>query len=418
MVLFRALGALQIVVVVYISLAAVYTTCNLLGILDYALKLDLSNDGARVPHLSEFPSRTETLELSEKLFLSKAFAQSMHPSRIIPYFYRATANLEADDITITTLVTSNRFEVFKKLVESYKGPISVAIHIKDTTEEIQAFLDSLHQLYISTPLMSAYVDVHLMIDHFDRQFNTWRNIARLFARTDYVMMLDVDFAVCTDFRSSVRKSRLIMDKLKSGNAALVVPAFEYVKQSDGVDQGKFARTKKALVSLVQQGLVDVFHRSWAPGHNSTDYKRFYAARPGEVYKVTKYQSAYEPYIIFKKEGPPWCDERFVGYGGNKAACLFEMYLSGVAFYVLADHFLIHQSHQYEEEARKTERKYNKKIYSDFKEEACLRYLKRFYDQGILDTTQGYNVQEECKKIKGFSRIAAQVCKVLPVLIIV
>ena len=46
-----------------------------------------------------------------------------------------------------------------------------------------------------------------------------------------------------------------------------------------------------------------------------------------------------------------CDERFAGYGANKAACLFEMYLSGVSFYVLSDHFLIRQSHTYEEEAR-------------------------------------------------------------------
>ena len=49
-----------------------------------------------------------------------------------------------------------------------------------------------------------------------------------------------------------------------------------------------------------------------------------------------------------------CDERFVGYGGNKAACLFEMYLAGVSFYVLTDHFIIHQNHLYEESARKNE----------------------------------------------------------------
>jgi Glycosyl-transferase for dystroglycan len=86
-----------------------------------------------------------------------------------------------------------------------------------------------------------------------------------------------------------------------------------------------------------------------------------------------------------------CDERFTGYGGNKAACLFEMYLSGISFYVLSEHFLIHQSHSYEEEVRKSEvstpllllnatnilakkRKYNRRIHSDFKEETCLRYL--------------------------------------------
>lgn len=49
----------------------------------------------------------------------------------------------------------------------------------------------------------------------------------------------------------------------------------------------------------------MFHKSWAPGHNSSDYPRFYSAAPGEVYRIRQYQSAYEPYVIFKKEGPPW-----------------------------------------------------------------------------------------------------------------
>jgi len=73
-----------------------------------------------------------------------------------------------------------------------------------------------------------------------------------------------------------------------------------------------------------------------------------------VYKTTQYSPAYEPYTIFARDGPPWCDERFVGYGGNKAACLFEMYISGMSFFVLGDHFIIHQSHPYEENARRSE----------------------------------------------------------------
>ena len=131
--------------------------------------------------------------------------------------------------------------------------------------------------------------------------------------------------------------------------------------------------------------------------------------------MTQYQAGYEPYVVVRKDAGGWCvslprqgsqpgcsytcvcgrcDERFTGYGGNKAACLFEMYLSGVSFYVLSDHFLIHQSHTYEEEARKNEvsehtfsselcaiqitrpkqRRYNRKIHSDFKEETCLRFF--------------------------------------------
>lgn len=59
--------------------------------------------------------------MDEDLFLSKAFANSMRPSKIIPFFYRASERLDREDITITTLITSNRFQVFARLVERYQG---------------------------------------------------------------------------------------------------------------------------------------------------------------------------------------------------------------------------------------------------------------------------------------------------------
>ncbi|KAG2369267.1 glycosyl-transferase for dystroglycan-domain-containing protein [Suillus spraguei] len=335
------------------------------------------------------------IPISEDIFLSKAFSQSMHPLKVVPYYYRASRTFEQNDISITTLVTFNRFKVCSGL--AIVCPISATVHVKPSATH--ALLDALHDLYTSTPAMSTYVDIHLVLTPFDRQLNTWRNTARLFARTEFVMMLDVDFAICTNFRSAIRASldAKIGRILKEGHGALVVPAFEYMT-SDMIQE--------TLLSLVKAKKIDMFHRTWAPGHNSTDYPRFYSAVPGEVYKVTQYHPAYEPHVIFRKEGPPWCDERFIGYGGNKAACLYEMYLSGMSFYVLADHFLVHQSHPYEEEARKLERKSNRKIYQDFKEEVCLRYLKRHYDSGTLNTSYGYNVQEECKKTRGVSKIAA------------
>jgi hypothetical protein len=120
----------------------------------------------------------------------------------------------------------------------------VTLHINNTPKAIFTVLDSLHTLYTSTPKASTHVDVHLIIDSFDRQFNTWRNIARLFARTSFVMMLDVDFALCTDFRTSIRSSKAVMDKLKGGRVALVVPAFEYVNRSEGMNQSTFPRDKE------------------------------------------------------------------------------------------------------------------------------------------------------------------------------
>ena len=92
--------------------------------------------------------------------------------------------------------------------------------------------------------MSTNVDVHLIIDSFDRQFNSWRNVARLFARTNYVMMLDVDFAICTDFREAIRSSNIVMDKLREGQSALVIPAFEFINHSEGLDSDRFPKDKE------------------------------------------------------------------------------------------------------------------------------------------------------------------------------
>jgi hypothetical protein len=102
----------------------------------------------------------------------------------------------------------------------------------------------------------------------------------------------------------------------------------------------------------------MFHSSWQPGHTPTNYSTFFSSRPGEVYPASltadlKAPHSYEPYAIFRRDAP-WCDERFVGYGGNKAACLWEIHLSGVDFWVLADDWLIHRSHSYAEKERARE----------------------------------------------------------------
>lgn len=152
-------------------------------------------------------------------------------------------------------------------------------------------------MYHSTPHFLSYVDVHLAFSPFSRktytdpgdggktnsngegeggrQFNVWRNVARLFARTEFVMMLDVDFAVCTDWRAAVRSAlqgaeadhmlsngiarrsdhasastpemthAQIATMLREGSAALVIPVFEYATQEDGEDQNTFPQNKQA-----------------------------------------------------------------------------------------------------------------------------------------------------------------------------
>ena len=82
--------------------------------------LDSSGLGRYLHDLGLY-NATSAPSLFQDTLISKAFSQSLHPTRIIPYFYRASGVFEQDDVTITTLVTSNRFRILKQLVERYRG---------------------------------------------------------------------------------------------------------------------------------------------------------------------------------------------------------------------------------------------------------------------------------------------------------
>ncbi|PHZ17731.1 uncharacterized protein RHIMIDRAFT_285039 [Rhizopus microsporus ATCC 52813] len=326
---------------------------------------------------------------------SKIFSSSMGLDHITPYYFKATKINNQEDITLATLVTRNRFAVLSRLATNYKGPISAAIHINDDQEKTKT-IQELNKIYRSNPDMQAYVDIHLIIDKYDRQFNMWRNIAKLFTRTEYLMMLDVDFHLCTDFRKSIWQNAELATMLRSGKVAFVVPAFEYLDQKDGLDWRTFPTKKSQLVDQVNNLKLDSFHSTWVSGHGATNYSYWYTA--DQTYPVTQYEYSYEPYIIYKKEGTPWCDERFIGYGANKAACLYEIYISGVDFWVLPNDFLIHQSHQYANHDRTRERVHNKELYANFRKEVCLRYSRKYVIENTWYTPAADNMKKVCTDI--------------------
>ncbi|KAI7905861.1 glycosyl-transferase for dystroglycan-domain-containing protein [Cokeromyces recurvatus] len=369
---------------------------------DEELKSIVYFDDQMTSVLDNEPEPVNTLNTVNSVLQSKTFSGAMGPSEITPYYIKATENFNTEDISISTIVTNDRFPILSRLATKYQGPISAAIHINDD-EKKKAVLAELDELFEENPYMKRYVDVHLIVDKYDRQFNMWRNVAKLYARTDYIMMLDIDFYLCTDFRKVILENPDLMAMLNEGHTAFVIPAFEYIAQSDGFDYTHFPKSKDELLKEVfEDEKLDMFHRSWERGHSSTNYHKWYTAT--EPYRVEEYNFSYEPYIVFKRQTSPWCDERFIGYGANKAACLYEIYISGIDFYVLPNDFIIHQSHAYPEAARKRERTFNRKVYTNFREELCLRYARQFIANGDWNISISNNLRTECMKIREFSNV--------------
>ena len=102
--------------------------------------------------------------------------------------------------------------------------------------------------------------------------------------------------------------------------------------------------------MYENGTIIHFYQNLSPrGQAPTNHTHYFLPSPHSetlttTYLVNTWKLGYEPYLIFKKDGPPWCDERFIGFGHNKEACAGEMLLSGMRFWVLKRHFITHRKH--------------------------------------------------------------------------
>lgn len=127
----------------YAILATIYTLWNL-GIFTLRYQSLARNHLLSPPPRITLPSKMTPQQAEEFLWsnfslfthrplaawdpvISRAFPRLMHPSRIIPYYYRATGDFESNDISVTTLISSDRFSVFQNLVQRYKGMLAPAI---------------------------------------------------------------------------------------------------------------------------------------------------------------------------------------------------------------------------------------------------------------------------------------------------
>jgi hypothetical protein len=90
--------------------------------------------------------------------------------------------------------------------------------------------------------------------------------------------------------------------------------------------------------------VDAFNGKDAPwGHGPTNTSKWVRLSKPITYRV-KYEPRYEPFLVMARRLAPWCDERFVGYGGNKIAYINQLQGLGFTFHVHPYGFAIHVPH--------------------------------------------------------------------------
>lgn len=105
-----------------------------------------------------------------------------------------------------------------------------------------------------------------------------------------------------------------------------------------------AAGKEEVKKGYKAGTLDAFNAHDAPwGHGPTNTSKWIRLSRPVLYKV-EYAPKYEPFVILARDQAPWCDERFVGYGGNKIAYIKHLEGLGFDFHVHPYGYAIHVPH--------------------------------------------------------------------------
>jgi len=145
-------------------------------------------------------------------------------------------------------------------------------------------------------------------------------------------------ATATRSVSAIPLSRTAAATGNGPQLAVVLAALEWA----GDQRAEQPRTKReVLLENRRNNAYQVHLHKGVNAHRATRYEQWYASsRPYEV----RYDYLWEPYVMVLRESCPLFDERFIGYGNDKASHTYELQAAGFRFVVAPQPFLIHQDH--------------------------------------------------------------------------
>lgn len=237
-------------------------------------------------------------------------------------------------LTLAVPLTADRVLRLEALSRLYGGgPIMAAVVVRNEKE-----LHMFRMIWEGKVWLRKHVSV-TFVRRKERSgalaINALRNVAVQAARTEFVMMVDVDMTPATTSFECLRSvNGLWLRRLlpENGKRILTPPVFI------GDVQHRPARDKDELRNmLVRRAGTSYCLNSQRPNK----IKRWYGEH--EVVE-TRFLTDYEPYGIVRRDEYPEYDERFSGYGFNKISWAYGAELAGWRIFVLPDSFLTHLNH--------------------------------------------------------------------------
>ncbi|KAI8341382.1 hypothetical protein BC941DRAFT_346977 [Chlamydoabsidia padenii] len=332
--------------------------------------------------------------MTHGLKMSKIFAKANYETTDAtqPFWLKASDIPATDDISLITVITPGTWSELERLVEYWKGPISATLHMDHTKES----MDMITQQYKNNIELSKRVDIHLSESARPNLSvllprNAERNLARLFAQTDYVMEMPSNMVPTTDIRRTLETNKEMFDSLLRAGDVLVVPTFGFPEQESSLYKLPFSKTR--LLELVGENTMHLLDKHWKPNTGPTDLDEWKTA--STLYPVKRYDFHYEPVVIESKTVQPWCAERFLD---SRSACLFSSYLAGGEFWVLPDDYMVELPETEKSTLSAFDHVIENRLYAKFYWEQCVHHARQLDALGLWKGKRSQHIRTQCSRV--------------------
>ncbi|KAI8093470.1 uncharacterized protein BX664DRAFT_364963 [Halteromyces radiatus] len=332
--------------------------------------------------------------MTHGLKMSKLFAKANYQSAesIKPFWLKASEIPLHDDITLITVITPDTWTELERLVDYWKGPISATLH----TNKDENTMTTLREKYNNHAELLKRVDIHLSespqagISVLVPR-NAERNVARLFAQTEYVMEMPSNMVPATDLRRTLNTNKGMFENLLRDGDVLVVPTFGFPEQESTVYKLPFSKSR--LLELVDDDNMFLLDKHWKPNTGPTDLDLWKTATT--LYPVSRYDFHYEPIVIESKTIQPWCAERFLD---SRPACLFSTYLSGGDFWVLPDDYVVELPETEKNNLSDFDHVIENRLYAKFYWEQCVHHARQLDALGLWKGKRSEHIRTQCSRV--------------------